>query len=113
MLLDGVALGKPKDDEEAKAMLRKESGRKQIVLSAYTYIGRGKEIPRTVKTEVFFHELDESLIETYVATGSPLDKAGAYGIQDPFPLVKEIRGSYDNVMGLPTEDIKKALSFLE
>lgn len=113
VLLDGVALGKPKDAMEARAMLRKESGRKQIVLSAYTYIGRGKEITRTVKTEVFFHELDESLIETYVATGSPLDKAGAYGIQDPFPLVKEIRGSYDNVMGLPTEDIKKALSFLE
>ena len=113
VLLDGEALGKPKDAEEAKAILKKESGRKQIVLSGYTYIGRGKEITRTVKTEVFFEDLSDALIEAYVATGSPLDKAGAYGIQDPFPLVKEIRGSFDNVMGLPTEDIKKALSFRE
>ena len=77
VVLDGEVLGKPKDEEEAKAMLRLESGKKQIVLSGYTYIGEGREITRTVATEVYFNELSEELIE----------------------------GSYDNVMGLPTEDI--------
>ena len=111
VVLDGEVLGKPKDEEDAKAMLRKQSGRKEIVLSGYTYIGRGKEITATVATEVYFNELSEELIEAYVQTKSPLDKAGAYGIQDGFPLIKEIRGSFDNVMGLPTEDILKRLRF--
>ena len=111
VVLNGEVLGKPKDEEDAKAMLRKQSGRKEIVLSGYTYIGRGKEITATVATEVYFNELSEELIEAYVQTKSPLDKAGAYGIQDGFPLIKEIRGSFDNVMGLPTEDILKRLRF--
>ena len=111
VVLDGEVLGKPKDEEDAKAMLRRQSGRKEIVLSGYTYIGRGKEITATVATEVYFNELSEELIEAYVQTKSPLDKAGAYGIQDGFPLIKEIRGSFDNVMGLPTEDILKRLRF--
>lgn len=105
VVLDGEVLGKPKDEEEAKAMLRLESGKKQIVLSGYTYIGEGREITRTVATEVYFNELSEELIEDYVAKKKPLDKAGAYGIQDGYPLIKRIEGSYDNVMGLPTEDI--------
>ena len=106
VVLDGKALGKPKDAKEAKAMLRAQSGKKQIVLSGYTYLGHGKEITRTVATEVHFNKLSKSLIDSYVASKKPLDKAGAYGIQDTeFPLVKEIVGSYDNVMGLPTEDI--------
>ena len=107
VVLDGEVLGKPKDEEDAKAMLRHESGRKQIVLSGYTYIGKGREITRTVATEVFFNELSDELIEEYVKEKRPLDKAGAYGIQDGYPLVARIEGSYDNVMGLPTEDIAK------
>ena len=105
VVLHGRALGKPVDEEDAKRMLREQSGQKQVVLSGYTYIGKGKEITRTVATEVYFNELSDELIEEYVKTKKPLDKAGAYGIQDGFPLVKEIVGSYDNVMGLPTEDI--------
>ena len=107
VVLDGEVLGKPKDAEDAKAMLRHESGRKQIVLSGYTYIGKGREITRTVATEVYFNELSDELIEQYVQEKRPLDKAGAYGIQDGYPLVARIEGSYDNVMGLPTEDIAK------
>ena len=106
VVLDGVALGKPVDEEDAKRMLRAQSGRKEIVLSGYTYIGKGREITRTVATEVYFNELSDELIDAYVKTKKPLDKAGAYGIQDEgFPLIREIVGSFDNVMGLPTEDI--------
>ena len=105
VVLDGVALGKPADIEDAKRMLRNESGRKQIVLSGYTYIGFGHEITRTVATEVYFNELSDELIDAYVQEKRPLDKAGAYGIQDGYPLIAKIVGSFDNVMGLPTEDI--------
>ncbi len=109
VVLDGKVLEKPADEEDAKAMLREESGKWQIVLSGYTYLSKEKEITRTVATRVLFHELSDELIEEYVKTKSPLDKAGAYGIQDGFPLVKQIDGSFDNVMGLTTEDMAKHL----
>ena len=105
VVLHGRALGKPIDEEDAKRMLREQSGQKQVVLSGYTYIGKRREITRTVATEVYFNDLSDELIADYVKTKKPLDKAGAYGIQDGYPLVKEIVGSFDNVMGLPTEDI--------
>ena len=56
-----------------------------------------------------FYKLSDQLIEDYVKTGSPLDKAGAYGFQDndKYPIVKEIKGSIDNVIGFPVEEIKK------
>ena len=107
VVLDDKILGKPADEEDAKRMLRAQSGKRQIVLSGYTYIGKGKEITRTVATEVYFKELSDELIEDYVQNKKPLDKAGAYGIQDGYPLVDHIEGSYDNVMGLPTEDIAR------
>ncbi len=111
VVLDGEILGKPSSPEEARAMLKKESGRKQIVLSAYTYIGQGKEITRTVATAVYFNVLSDELIDQYIKEKRPFDKAGAYGIQDGYPLVNHIEGSYDNVMGLPTEDIASHVSF--
>ena len=107
VVLDDKILGKPADEEDAKRMLRAQSGKRQIVLSGYTYIGKGKEITRTVATEVYFKELSDELIVDYVKNKKPLDKAGAYGIQDGYPLVDHIEGSYDNVMGLPTEDIAR------
>ncbi len=105
VVLHGKALGKPKDYDDAFAMLKAQSGQKEIVLSGYTYIGKGREITRTVATEVYFNELTDAQIHDYLQTKKPFDKAGAYGIQDDFPLIAEIVGSYDNVMGLPTEDI--------
>ena len=107
VVLDGEVLGKPKDEKDATRMLLNESGKKQIVLSGYTYLGKGIEITRTVSSEVYFNELSPELIEAYIKEKRPLDKAGAYGIQDGFPLVKKVVGSLDNVIGLPTEDIKK------
>ena len=109
VVLDNEVLGKPGSKEEAFRMLKKQSGKKQIVLSGYTYIGKGKEITRTVATEVYFNELSDELIWQYIEDKKPLDKAGAYGIQDGYPLIHHIEGSFDNVMGLPTEDLKQHL----
>lgn len=107
VILDGKALEKPVDKNDAIRMLKLESGKRQIVVSAYTYISKEREISRSVITEVYFRSLLEEEIITYVKRFAPFDKAGAYGIQDDFPLIEKIVGSYDNVMGLPTEDLKK------
>lgn len=107
VIIDGQILGKPHSKEQAKEMLQKLSGRKHVVISGYTIISKEKEVTRTVRTYVYFNKLSDELIDAYIATGSPMDKAGAYGIQDQeFDLVNHIEGSFDNVIGLPTEDIK-------
>ena len=105
VVLRDKILGKPRDEEDAVRMLLMEQGQTQVVLSGYTYLREGKEISRTVATKVHFNPLSEAQVREYVSTKKPLDKAGAYGIQDGFPLVSYIEGSYDNVMGLPTEDL--------
>lgn len=107
VVLDNKVLGKPKDKEDAVRMLLQESGKKQAVLTSYTYLGNGKEITRTVRSYVYFNPLTEKEIREYVERFLPLDKAGSYGIQDDFPLISHIEGSYDNIMGLPTEDLAK------
>lgn len=107
VIIDGEVLGKPHTKEKASQMLHKLSGRKHVVISGYTLISKEKEITRTVRTYVYFNKLSDELIQKYIETGSPMDKAGAYGIQDKeFDLVNHIEGSFDNVIGLPTEDIK-------
>ena len=107
VILNGEIMGKPHSKEEASEMLHKLSGKKHVVISGYTIISKQKEITRTVRTYVYFNNLSDELIEKYIASGSPMDKAGAYGIQDKeFDLVNKIEGSLDNVIGLPTEDIK-------
>lgn len=107
VILNGKALEKPLDEADAIRMLKEEQGKKQIVLSAYTYISKEKEISHTVSTEVYFNVLSEEQIREYVKIHKPFDKAGAYGIQDDYPLIEKIVGSYYNVMGLPVEDLKK------
>lgn len=106
VILSNRVLGKPKDREAAINMLLAQSGKKQVVVSGYTYIGKGREITRSVATAVYFNKLTREQIEEYVDRFSPFDKAGAYGIQDDYPLIERIEGSYYNVMGLPVEDIK-------
>lgn len=105
VILDGKAYGKPKDEEDAVRMLLEEQGKKQVVLTSYCYLSKHREINRTVKTDVYFRKMDEEEIRDYVRKARPLDKAGAYGIQDEGTPVERIEGSYDNVMGLPTEDL--------
>lgn len=106
VVLDGKALEKPKDYDDAFRMLKEESGKTQVVLSSYTYISKEKEITRTVASTITFNELSDSQIEEYIKNFQPFDKAGSYGIQDDFPLIKEIKGSYYNVMGFPVEDLR-------
>lgn len=107
---DGRVLGKPKDAADAARMLRALSGKAHRVYTGYCLLGPSVDLGGSVMTEVFFNDLSEELIAEYVATGSPLDKAGAYGIQDDARLVRSIRGSYTNVVGLPEEEISARLS---
>lgn len=110
VIFQGQILGKPKDKEDAKRMLHLLSNQKHEVITGYTLIKGREEIHRQVITQVYFNALPDELIDAYVDTLSPLDKAGAYGIQDKdFPLVHHIEGSYSNVMGLPLEMLKKDL----
>lgn len=107
VILNGELMGKPKDKEDARRMLKKLSGNKHVVISGYTFINKDKEITRTVRTYVYFNKLSDETIDAYIKSGSPMDKAGAYGIQDSeFNLVNHIEGSLDNVIGFPVEDIK-------
>ena len=106
--LGNTVLGKPKTEEEARAMLTALSGKKHAVYTGVCVIARGKVKTRASKTAVYFNQLTPSFIEEYIKSGSPMDKAGAYGIQDG-GLVKKIRGSYTGVVGLPVELMKKML----
>ena len=103
----GVMLGKPKDEEEARRMLRLLSGRMHAVYTGVTL--RTREGIRTItdKTEVWFRALTEEEIAYYVEKYQPLDKAGAYGVQEwiGYVGVTKIVGSYFNVMGLPVERV--------
>lgn len=111
VVLNNEVLEKPIDEEDAKRMLKLLSNKAHQVITFYTLLKEDEniEITRKIVTDVYFNELSDSLINEYVETGSPLDKAGAYGIQDSFPLVKKIEGSYTNVVGLPIEEVKKDL----
>ena len=103
VFLDGEALGKPADLDEARAMLRKLSGRTHFVCTGVCVIRPGGGETRFHEiTDVTFQALKEADIENYISRAHTLDKAGAYGIQEHGDLIIEgIRGSYDNVMGLP------------
>lgn len=106
---DGGILGKPKDEENAKEMLRRLSGREHSVFTGVCVVfPGGEEIIACEETKVKFKPLCEEFICAYVAGGSPMDKAGAYGIQDGVPT-EYVRGSIDNVVGLPTELLKRIL----
>ena len=114
VILDNEVLGKPKSPQNAIERLLNESGKRQIVLSGYTYIGRGKEINRTVSTSVYFAPLTKEQIEEYVNKYRPYDKAGAYGIQEwiGYIGVTALSGSYFNVMGLPIQRLYTELKKL-
>jgi septum formation protein len=103
-------LGKPKDEADAFQMLSKLSGRTHEVYTGVCMLyPENGEIKKTVafaKTDVYFNTLTKEQIIRYVQTGSPMDKAGAYGIQDG-DLVERIDGSFSNVVGLPVELCKK------
>lgn len=107
---EGKVLGKPKDEEDAARMLRALSGRGHEVYTGYCLFSAGKEICGAVCSRVLFRDLNEEYIRRYVAGGSPLDKAGSYGIQDEDGPVLSFGGSYTNIIGLPVEEIGARLA---
>ncbi len=110
--LDGRPLGKPKDDREAAAMLRALSGRSHEVYTGLCVIDTavGSVSVDVECTRVTFRPLTDEKIAAYVATGEPRDKAGAYAIQGgAAAFVSSCEGSYNNVIGLPTERLAERL----
>ena len=115
IVLDGgELLGKPADTEDARRMLRQLRAREHAVVTAFTLHRAGDRpqvITRHARTAVCMRAFSDVEIEAYVATGDPLDKAGAYGIQnEEFRPVARIEGSYSNVVGLPLEALAGALA---
>jgi len=109
--LAGAVLNKPRDDAHAAAMLRTLSGKAHTVYTGLCLIGPGRLDFDLVATEVEFFALDDATIAAYVATGEPRDKAGAYGVQGGGGLlVRAVRGSYTNVVGLPLGAAHRLLS---
>jgi septum formation protein len=108
VVLGGAILGKPADQAEALAMLGRLNGRTHQVWSGVAITNLHSRVSRAfaVCTEVSFAETASAVLAAYVATGEPLDKAGAYGIQGQGVfLVDSIRGSYSNVVGLPLPEL--------
>ncbi|MGH7709798.1 MAG: Maf family protein [Gemmatimonadaceae bacterium] len=102
VVLDGDVLGKPDDPHEAAAMLRRLSGRAHIVDTAVAVARDGAVTSAVEEVEVQFRQLSRADIERYIATGEPMDKAGAYGIQGyGATIVERVTGDYFAVMGLP------------
>lgn len=104
VVLDANILGKPKDDKEALRMLHMLSGRMHRVITGLAVVDAGTGMVSTslAETNVWFRQLSDDEIAAYVSSREPLDKAGAYGIQDKGALlVERIEGCYFNVVGLP------------
>jgi len=102
VVLDNIILGKPKNSADAVKILKKLSGRTHEVLTGIAVFYKGKKKVAAEKTIVEFRTLTEQEIQAYVATGEPMDKAGAYGIQGRGTIfINSIAGCYNNVVGLP------------
>jgi len=114
VVVDGIILGKPKNKTDAKRILSLLSGRSHLVYTGFSVANKSSEkrITDYSKTRVKFKKLTSSEIKDYIKTGSPMDKAGAYGIQDDFGavFVEKISGCYYNVLGFPVSKIYQALN---
>ena len=111
VVLDTQILGKPTTPAVAEEMLRRLSGRTHVVLTGVALVdGSGRLVANVVETVVRFRQLDADEIKAYVASGEPMDKAGAYGIQgEARKFVASIQGSLTNVIGLPMEYLTEQL----
>jgi septum formation protein len=108
-------MGKPQDAADAERMLRALSGSVHQVITGFSVIDAvsNSEITASVKTLVYFKEVRDDEIHSYIASGCPFDKAGAYAIQgDAAHMIRKIEGSYTNVVGLPLCEVVEALRTL-
>ena len=111
VVLDGTILGKPADAQDARETLARLSGREHQVMTAVALAWGGDCQVRLVVTDVLFRQLSAREIDAYVASGEPMDKAGSYGIQGLGGIfVKQLRGSYSAVVGLPLQETAELLS---
>jgi len=111
VVLNGEVLEKPRDEQHAREMLAKLSGATHQVLTAVALADRHQQLDCLVTTEVTFRSLSAEDIAAYVASGEPMDKAGAYGIQGlGGNFVRKINGSYHAVVGLPLVETTELLS---
>ena len=108
---DQIAIGKPKNFEEAKAMLKILSGNMHEVITSVCFTGRDFQKTINDTTKVWFKELSEEEIIYYLTNYKPYDKAGSYGVQEwiGYIAIEKLEGSYFNVMGLPTRLVYKSL----
>ncbi len=104
VVVDGKIIGKPKDEEDAMRMLRMLSGHTHMVYSGLTVATPQQQLTDYRGTEVVFETLTDEMMQYYIHTYKPFDKAGSYGVQEwiGYVGIREVRGSYYNVMGLPT-----------
>ena len=110
VFVDNQMIGKPKSDKAAIEILKLLSGKTHKVITGCAILGKGEPISFSKVTEVEFYELSDEEILEYVETGEPMDKAGAYGIQGKGGvLIKQIKGDYFNVVGLPVAELKRKL----
>lgn len=116
VVLDETIMGKPVDSDEAFRMLSALSGRDHEVITGFTVFDKvsGIHVSRSVCTEVTFRVLGEREIRAYIASGCPMDKAGAYAIQGgAVHFVRSITGSYTNVVGLPVAELYELLETMQ
>lgn len=112
VVLDGEIMGKPSSEDDAFAMLSRLRGRTHTVYTGFALYDaeNGRDVSGFETTEVTMRHMDDGLIRDYIATGEPMDKAGAYGIQGyGAALIPAVHGCYFNVMGLPLSRLMDAL----
>ena len=110
VVLGRRVLGKPADEADARRMLRNLAGQVHEVLTAVILLGQGREAAEVVTTRVWFADMTDADIDWYVASGEPMDKAGAYAIQGlGARFVQRIDGSWSNVVGLPVAVVHRLL----
>ena len=113
VVVDSDVLGKPRDEADAAQMLRRLSGRSHVVITAVAAMWRGRMLSGVEEVGVTFRSLTEREIAAYIATGEPMDKAGAYGIQGyGATIVERVDGDYFAVMGLPLHRLTRLLEEL-
>ena len=113
VVVDGHVLGKPRDEADAARMLRQLSGRSHVVITAVAARWRGRLLSAVEEVGVTFRTLSDEDIRAYIATGEPMDKAGAYGIQGfGATIVERVDGDYFAVMGLPLNRLTRLLESL-
>ena len=113
VVVDGHVLGKPRDEADAARMLRQLSGRSHVVITAVAARWRGRLLSAVEEVGVTFRALSDEDIRAYIATGEPMDKAGAYGIQGfGATIVERVDGDYFAVMGLPLNRLTRLLESL-